>query len=119
MSLATAVLDLVDALNAAGIPAAADAGEVNLPGVWVQLDRVAENLLSGGITVTLRLFLIAGDTGTAAALDTLSTLYRQVLTVVTPNTDADTTTAAVQLPDNPSTPLPALQLTVDALDTIR
>jgi hypothetical protein len=115
MSLKTAVTDMVDALTFAGIAAAADPQDLNLPAVWVQLSTVAENLLSGDVTVTLKLNLIAGDTGT---LDTLSTLYDRVLGVVTPNTATDTTVVAVQLPDNPSAPMPALQLTVETLDKI-
>jgi hypothetical protein len=118
MSLRTAVTDMVDALTGAGISAAADPQELNLPAVWVQLSTVAENLLSGDITVTLKLNLIAGDAGTLAALDTLSDLYQQVIGVVTPNTDTDTTTVTVQLPDNPTSPMPALQLTVATPETL-
>ena len=118
MSLRSAVEDMVAALNAAGITAAADPGELNLPGVWVQLESVAHTLLSGGVTVRLRLYCIAGDAGTLNALDQLSALYVSVCELVTPNTDTDTTAVGVQLPDNPSSPMPALQLSVDVLDTL-
>jgi hypothetical protein len=118
MSLRSAVEDLVAALTAAGISAAADPGELNLPGVWVQLESVAHTLLSGGVTVRLRLYCVAGDTGTLNALDQLSPLYEAVCGVVTPNTDTDTTTVGVQLPDNPTTPMPSLQLSVDVLDNL-
>lgn len=118
MSIKSAVQDLVDALNAAGVPASADAQEVNPPAVWVQLASIAHDRLDGGGTFRLRLYLVAPDAGTTAALDTFAEWLPQVLAVVTPNTDVDTDAVSVSLPDNPSTPLPALQLTIDTLDTL-
>lgn len=118
MSIKTAVTDLVDALNGAGIDAAADPQDLTPPGVWVQLESIDHNLLSGDVTVRLRLYLIAGDTGTLNALDTLSTLLRRVLRIVDPNTDQPTTGESVYLPDNPSTPLPALRINIDTLETL-
>lgn len=118
VSVKTAVSDLVDAFNAAGVPAASDPQNLSPPAVWVQLASIAHDRLDGGGTFRLRCYLIAPDTGTDAALDTFTEWLPQVLAVVTPNTDVDTEAASVYLPDNPSTPLPALQLTVSTLDTL-
>jgi hypothetical protein len=117
MSVKTAVTDLVEAFNAYGVPAASDPQDLNPPAVWVQLASIAHDRLDGGGTFRLRCYLVAPDTGTDAALDTFAEWLPKVLAVVQPNTDTDTEAASVYLPDNPSTPLPALQLTVNTLDT--
>lgn len=113
MTLADAVNDVAAALVAAGIPASADPQNLTPPGVWVQLDTIAHPYLSGHVTARLKLAVIVGDAGTDHALTALSDLYARCVDVVTPNTDVDTRTLGVYLPDNPTTPLPALQYTVD------
>lgn len=118
MGLKSAVSDLVEALNGYGVPAASDPQDLNPPAVWVQLVSVAHDRLDGGGTFRLRLYLVAPDAGTDAALDTFDEWLPRVLAVVTPNTDTDTEAASVYLPDNPSTPLPALQLTVSTTDSL-
>jgi hypothetical protein len=118
LSVKTAVTDLVEALNAYGVPAASDPQNLTPPCVWVQLASIAHDRLDGGGTFGLRLYLIAPDSGTDAALDTFAEWLPRVLAVVDPNTDRDTEAASVYLPDNPSTPLPALQLNVSTLDSI-
>lgn len=118
MSIKTAITDLVETFNAYGVPAAADPQELTPPGVWVQLQSFALDQLDGAAAYRLRCYLVAPDSGTDAALDTFATWLPRVFAVVTPNTDTDTEAAAVYLPDNPSTPLPALQFTVVTTDTI-
>jgi hypothetical protein len=103
---------LVTALRDAGLNADLDAQNLTPPAVWVQLESIAHSILSGGMVLRCRLYAIVGDGPTGTVLDNLDALYETVLDVVTPNTDTDTTVAGVVLPDT-STPLPALQLTVD------
>ena len=118
MSLGSAVAHLVAALTAAGIAATADPRDLTPPGVWVMLSEFDHVLLSGGITCRLRLVCVVGDVGTLDALDALSDLLNAVTGVVTPNAGVPSTAVPVYLPDNPSTPLPGIQLTVDVLDTL-
>lgn len=118
MSLGSAVQGLVDALVSAGIAATADPRDLTPPGVWVMLSELEHTLLSGGVSVRLRMVVVVGDTGTLDALDALSELVGRVVEVVTPNAGVPTTAVPVYLPDNPTTPLPGLQLTVDVLDTL-
>lgn len=103
---------LVLSLRSAGISADVDAQNLTPPAVWVQLASISHNLLSGGKTLRTRLYLIVGDAPTGTVLDQLDQLLEDTLTVVTPNADVDSEVAGVQLPDT-STPLPALQLTLD------
>jgi hypothetical protein len=112
MALRAALDDLVAALREAGIPADLDPQNVTPPGVWVQLESVAHSLLSGGLVIRARLYLVVGDAPAGTVLDHLDLLLGSVLEVVTPNADVDTVTAGVLLPDTPA-PFPALQLTVD------
>jgi hypothetical protein len=112
MALREELTALVDALRAGGVPADLDPQNITPPAVWVQLESIAHTLLSGGTVLRCRLYLIVGDAPAATVLDTIDALLGSVLDVVTPNTDTDTTTEVVALPDNP-TPLPALRLTVD------
>jgi hypothetical protein len=108
---------LVEALRGAGISADLDPQNLTPPAVWVQLESIAHTLLSGGTVLRCRLYLIVGDNPAGTVLDHIDTLLYLVLGVVTPNTDTDTTTETVALPDNP-TPLPALRLTVDLPTTL-
>lgn len=112
MSLKAALVDVTAALNAGGVDASIDAQNVNTPGVWVQLESIAHSILSGGVVVRARLYLVVGDAPATTALDNLDELLAAVLDIVSPNTDRDTESVSVMLPGD-STPLPALQLTVD------
>ena len=112
MALREGLDDLVAALREAGIVADLDPQNLTPPAVWVQLESIAHSILSGGMVLRCRLYLIVGDAPAGTVLDNLDPLLGSVLDVVTPNADVDTTVAGVLLPDTP-TPLPALQLTID------
>lgn len=115
MSLGATLGDLVDTLNAAGIETTLDPQNLNPPGVWVQLQSIQHNILAGQKTIRARLYLVAGDAPADVVLANLDELLADVESLVTPNTDVDTESVAVTLP-NDSTPLPSLQLTVDLLE---
>lgn len=104
--------DVVYALTDEGITATIDPRDLNPPGVLVELESIAHNLLCGSVTTRVRLFCVVPDTGAATALREAAELLTRVLGVVTPNTELDSTYEAVVLPDSP-TPLPAILLRVD------
>lgn len=99
---------LVDALAAAGTPASLDPSDLNLPGVFVTLDRITEATLAGAGIVRARLLLLAPDRDQRRALEALQVLYGQVLEVVTPTSDVEAMPAAYQ-----ATEVPALSFTTD------
>lgn len=104
--------DVTAALAAAGVErVTTDARDLNPPGVWVSPRVLAHDLLGGGGTVTLDLWLVAPDTGTPQALATLSDLLALVLAAVDP--DADTDLAQSVTTPNGSGPLPAWRVTLD------
>lgn len=100
----------VDRLTAAGIEATVDPRDLNLPAVWVTIDRLDLNRLSGdAATVTIGLTAIAPDSGNPTALTDLDDLVAAV--------DAEFAgrswdPRAVMLPSQSTTPLPALYTTI-------
>lgn len=111
LDIAAAAEDVVASLRSAGLRATVEPADVNPPAAWVTARTMAHDLLGGGGTVAIDVYLIAPDTGTAQALRTLSSLLDKALTVVDP--DADTSLAeAVTLPGG-GQPLPAFRVTVN------
>lgn len=101
---------LVEALEAGGVEASLDASDLNLPGVFVTLDRLTVPTLAGGAgLVVARLFLLAPDRDSLRALEGLADLYAAVLAVADPSSDVEATVAA--RPAGPE--LPALMFTID------
>lgn len=82
-ALHTALTGVVDVLTAAGINAALDPRDLNLPGVWVTVHDITDPTLCGGYDVRAQLCLIAGDFATATALQHLGALLDAVAAVVT------------------------------------
>lgn len=115
MSLRATLQPLVDALTAGGVPATLDPQNLNPPGAWIQLESLQHNILRGRSTIRARIYLVTGDAPAATVLDQLDQLLTATLAVATPNTPLDTESVTVTLP-NDSTPLPALQLTIDLLE---
>jgi hypothetical protein len=87
-----------------------------VPGAWVQARQVDQLRPAGGGNLQAYVWLIAPDTGTGPALDTLADLLDVALAVLEPSTWADgeviDTGQAVVLPHT-ATPLPAFRLAVD------
>lgn len=108
--IAPAIANVVAALKAGDVRAAADPADVNTPGVWVTFTRLVDPVLSGGGLVRVQLVLCADDGDHVRAVEQLDDLYDQVLAVIDPMSDVTATT--VVLPGD-STPRPALTFTHD------
>lgn len=104
--------DLVYVLTDAGIDATIDPRDLNPPAVLVELESIAHNLLSGGVTTRVRLFCVVPDLGLPSALREAARLMSDVLAVVEPNTEMDSTFEAISTPDGGG-PLPAILMRVD------
>ncbi|MGW0247924.1 hypothetical protein ACWDYH_14950 [Nocardia goodfellowii] len=109
--IASILEGLADELKAAGVRAAVDPRDLNPPCAWVVARSIAHELLGGGGTVAVEVYLIAPDSGAPQAYRTLTDLLDKALTVLEP--DADTSLSeAVTLPGGGG-PLPAFRLTVN------
>lgn len=109
MDIVGTLQGLVDALRAAEVEASQDPSDLNLPGVFVTLDRLTEFTLGGGCIVRARLLLLVSDRDHRRAVEALQDLYNATTAVVDPTGDVEATTAA--LPAGPD--LPALMFTTD------
>lgn len=104
-----AVDDLVEALKAADIHAAADPADVRTPGVYVDVTAGFSLDHIGAYTHKLRLHLVVADNGYARSRDALVALANAVFAVVTPTDDPYF--QGLQLPT--LKPLPGLVLPFD------
>jgi len=100
--------DLAAALRKAGVAASVDPSDLNLPGVWVTLDRMADPTLNGWGTVRARLILLVADRDHQRALEALATLLLAVQEVVEPDSDVEAGTFT-----NSGTEVPGLSFTID------
>ncbi len=82
-TLHKALTGIVDVLTAAGVNAAVDPRDLNLPGVWVTVHDITDPTLCGDYSVRAQLCLIVGDFGTATSLHHLDGLLAAVADVVT------------------------------------
>lgn len=106
----TAPIDqLVTMLEAAGIRATTNPGELSLPGAWVTLDDLFRVNVAGDWQLTCSVYLITGDTDDQRALEQLFALLDDAMAVLTP--DGVVTVARVVLPTD-ATPKPALRVPV-------
>lgn len=107
--IADTLQDLVDALNAADVPASLDPNDLNLPGVFVTLDRLATGTLTGSYgIVRARLLLLVPERDARRSLEALEALYVATTAVVTPSSDTEA------LPANyAGAEVPALSFTTD------
>ena len=100
--------DLVTGLKATGIRSVStNPADLNLPGVLVDLAAIRFDLL-GGVTLVLRVSLIAPDTGPTRSLGALRDLLTKAGPLLDPEGDA--IGVVMSLPEQ-SAPMPALQLT--------
>ena len=118
MQTRDALQQLADALTAGGVPTAIDPRDVNLPGAWIKRLSRHPDLLCGGETLRVQLWLIAPDIGTWDALGYLDDMYALAVDILPPNSGDPSTDATALLPDS-ATPYPAthydalIQLTPD------
>ncbi|MBF6085296.1 hypothetical protein IU485_28405 [Nocardia cyriacigeorgica] len=106
------VLDQVVAtLAAGGVRASVDPRNLNPPCAWVVGRSVAHDLLGGGGTVTVNVYLIAPDAGTPQAWRTLTELLNDTLAVLDPDADTELS-ESITLPGGGG-PVPAFLVSVD------
>lgn len=102
--------DLLELIRSTGVKASMNAEDLNLPGVWLAVDTVRTINLAGDLELGCLLFIISPDQDSRRSIGTLSGIYRQLATVLTP--DGQVLTQGVVMPGDP-TPLPALRVPVN------
>lgn len=104
------VLDLVAALQAAGVRADLDPANLNLPAAWVTVDGIQAANVRGDVDLLAAVYFIAPDQDYARALEDLAEMFNLVIPgVLIP--DGQVVPQGVVLPDS-STPLPALRVPI-------
>jgi hypothetical protein len=109
LGVKAAVVDLVDHLQANDMRAGPDMPQLTPPAVWVTVGAVQPELLSGGGTVQLQLYVLAPNAQPLDVLDVLDDHTQQLLQLV--DSDGDIVPATVATPDSRTT-LPAYRVTV-------
>ncbi len=113
----TPLVELTEALEAAGVRSSLDPSDLNLPGAWVTVESIQAANLAGSLTLGTVVYLIAPDQDYRRAMEALADLYNRAVgptAVVTP--DGPVVPQGVILPDT-STPLPALRVPVNITTT--
>lgn len=96
-----ALEQIADALTAGGVNAFVDPRDNALPGVWVQRQALALDVLGDCATLRVRLLMVSPDLGTWDALAELDALETGCLELIRPNTSAPVTDRGdVLLPDD-------------------
>jgi hypothetical protein len=108
------VAELVELITTAGLQAAQDPAELNMPGAWVTVDQIVPSSLGGGWEIKALVFLIVQDNDYARASDQLAEAFNMLHTVVEP--DGPVLPQGVLMPGDP-TPLPALRVPVSLYTT--
>lgn len=104
------VLDLVNALRAAGVRADLDPASLNLPAAWVTVEGLQAANLRRDIACDVAVYLIAPDQDYTRALEDLAAMFNLVVPgVLIP--DGRVAPQGVILPDS-TTALPALRVPV-------
>jgi hypothetical protein len=109
-----ALTELCGQLTAAGVPAALDAEDVQVPGAWVTARELGRPTLGGSWEATVHVWLVTADATDSQALRVLEQLLDgalEVLAVDTTGGDTIQLAATLVLPHTPGTPLPAFQIT--------
>lgn len=93
-------------LTAAGLSATEDVRSLALPGVWITVESLDWQRLSGSVDVELALFGVAGNAGGAADIAALDTLTAKISATLGADT-ADL--VSITLPNHGGT-LPAVRI---------
>lgn len=110
--------DLATLIKAAGVRSVeTDPGKINPPGVFIKVDGIGDNLLSG-VTIQTTLYLVVPDQDVRRALSALADLYNLVYPVLRSvgGPTGPIRTTGLVLP-NAQTPLPSLAAPLDLLTT--
>lgn len=79
MGYGEALTHVRDTLTAAGLNAVLDPTDLGeLPGLWVEPDRMTMAYLDGGFEATVVVLGVVGDTGTVEALDSLTEMVATI-----------------------------------------
>jgi hypothetical protein len=99
-----ALQEIADTLTAAGTSAFVDPRDADLPGVWVQRNLMALDLLGSCATLRIRLLMVSPNVGTWDALGFLDELETACTALMRPNVNAGIVSdrGDVLLPDNPT-----------------
>lgn len=104
------LVDLVATIQAAGLRASLDPGDLSVPGVWVTCDGVLAANLARDYQVSAVLYLVTDDRDYRRSLESLADMFNVLVpTVLVP--DGPVVPQGVLMPDT-STPLPALRVPV-------
>lgn len=110
INIGTALQDVADICESAGISAAVDARNLNLPGAWVTPDVVSfETMAAGEAIMDISIFLIARDNGPVDSLDALGEMLAKLRTVLSV---PEAQVMYLGLPNHGAGELPALQITM-------
>ncbi|UVK60160.1 tail terminator [Arthrobacter phage SerialPhiller] len=111
-NLGDALQDIANMVTAAGVPAAVDPRNLNLPGAWVTPNTVGFDVLDAD-TAHMRfdVYLVTGDHG---AVESLNSLGAMLTKVRKPLQVGDAQPVMVNLPNHGAGALPALLISIDA-----
>ena len=110
LDLDAAVALVIATLGDAGVPAVADARDVNPPMAWVTTGDLTIQTLAGGGSLVCNIDLIAPDLGETGSRPVLNGMLRKALTVITPDGPIETDRA---LPLRDGSTLPAYRIPVE------
>jgi hypothetical protein len=109
MGYGEALTHVRDALASAGLNAVLDPADLGeLPGLWVEPDRMVPAFLDGGFEATVVVLGVVGDTGTVEALDALTEMVSMVQARTTLAVEEVEFTRAA-LENHSPDPLPAIR----------
>lgn len=111
-NIGDALQDIADMVTAAGVPAALDPRDLELPGAWVTPGAVSFDVLDAD-TAHMRfdVYLVAREHGAKVSLNTLGGMLAKVRPALgVPSAQP----LMVNLPNHGADPLPALLLSIDA-----
>jgi len=114
-SIGTSLQDIADMVTAAGVPAAVDPRNLNLPGAWVTPGLVSFDVLDTDTAfMRMEVYLVAPDHGAVLSLNNLGDMLAKVRSAL-PVGEAQP--VMVNLPNHGADPMPALLISIDATIT--
>ncbi|MFJ3394003.1 hypothetical protein [Leifsonia aquatica] len=109
LDIDAAVALVIDKLGEAGVPAEADARDINPPMAWVTTGNLTIETLAGGGSLVVNIDLIAPNLGETETRPILNGMLHKALTVISPDGPIETDRA---LPLRDGSMLPAYRIPV-------
>lgn len=104
--------DIAEMVTAAGVPAAVDPRDLNLPGAWVTPGLVSFDVLDVDTAfMTFDIYLVAPDHGAAHSLNSLGDMLAKIRPALQVG---EAMPVMVNLPNHGAEALPALLISIDA-----